>query len=263
MDIQLVILGYHRSGTSAATQHLARAGLFVGDELLGANASNPHGHFEDRAFVKVHEAIFRENGTHWLAPDPFVPAISPSLRQSVREIVADRNAHHGTWGFKDPRACLFVDFWRTALSSPRFLVCLRHYSVCIDSVVRRALAAVRTTAVRPDAALQVNLLSDPDAIARSWICHMLPILRLMRRHPEIVYTVDVAELQGSLAADLNQAFGMDLEPLPLSDTFDPALYRAAPKGKITLSRDVGALAERIWVALTKARKEAASLKFAA
>jgi len=31
---QLVILGYHRSGTSAATQHLVRAGLFVGDELL-------------------------------------------------------------------------------------------------------------------------------------------------------------------------------------------------------------------------------------
>ncbi|MEM8551934.1 MAG: hypothetical protein AAGF45_06090 [Pseudomonadota bacterium] len=263
MDAQVVILGYHRSGTSAATQHLARSGLFVGDLLLGANASNPHGHFEDRAFVKVHEAIFRENGTHWLAPEPFVPAISQDLRQSVREIVADRTAHHGTWGFKDPRACLFVDFWRSVLPAPRFLVCLRHYEACIDSIARRAIAAIRTTPERADAALQMRLASDHDAIARSWVCHMLPLLRLMQRHSDIVHAVDIAELGGSLASDLNQRFNLDLEPIPLSDTFDPALYSASPQTRVALSAPVKATAQKVWAALTRARRDQSALRAAA
>lgn len=249
---QLVILGYHRSGTSAATQHLVRAGLFVGDELLAANASNPHGHFEDRAFVRLHERIFAENGENWLAPSPFVPIVSAELRQDVRALVADRDAHHSFWGFKDPRACLFVDFWRTMLSAPRFLVCLRHYRACVDSVVRRSLSAVRTTTARQEARYQMLTGADHDAIARSWIAHMLPLLRLMQQQPEIVYSVSVGNVHGSIAGTIARRFGLPLEPVELAETFDPALYRADADVDIRLSDEVAALAERVWRALLDA-----------
>ncbi len=260
---QLVILGYHRSGTSAATQHLVRAGLFVGDELLSGNASNPHGHFEDRAFVRIHERIFAENGEKWLAPSPFVPIVSPDLRQHIKALVADRDAHHSFWGFKDPRACLFVDMWRTMLSSPRFLVCLRHYRACVDSVVRRALSAVRTTTARDEARHQMLTASDHDAIARSWIAHMLPLLRLMRQHPQIVHSVSVGETHGSIAGVLAQRFGFPLEPVDLADTFNPALYKADADVDIRLSDDVAALAERVWQALLGAHASAERLESAA
>jgi len=263
MARQLVILGYHRSGTSAATQHLVRAGLFVGDELLSANASNPHGHFEDRAFIRIHERIFTENGENWLAPSPFVPIVSPDLRQHIRELVADRDAHHNVWGFKDPRACLFVDVWRTMLSAPRFLICLRHYRACVDSVVRRALSAVRTTTDRHEARVQMLLAADHDAIARSWVAHMLPLLRLMRRHPDIVHTVAVGEMRGSIAGDLAARFGFPLAPVDLAETFDPRLYKADAAVDISLSSEVAALAERVWQELLAAHQDAHTLESAA
>lgn len=263
MARQLVILGYHRSGTSAATQHLVKAGLFVGDELLSANASNPHGHFEDRAFIRVHERIFSENGANWLAPSPFVPIVSPDLRQHIRALVADRDAHHEFWGFKDPRACLFVDTWRTMLSAPRFLVCMRHYRACVDSVVRRALSAVRTTTAREEARSQMLLAADHDAIARSWVAHMLPLLKLMREHPDIVHTVAVGEMRGSIAADLARRFGFPLRPVELADTFDPALFKADADVDIRLSPDVAALCERVWQAMMEAHQTFAKLETAA
>ncbi|MEM9223988.1 MAG: hypothetical protein AAGB11_16530 [Pseudomonadota bacterium] len=253
MGLQLVVLGYHRSGTSAATQHLVEAGLFVGEDLLGANVSNPHGHFEDEDFVHVHERIFEENGESWLAPNPFVPIISSALRSHMTALVGQRDAAHDYWGFKDPRACLFVDVWRTVLSSPRFLVCLRHYRACVDSVVRRALAAVRTTADRSEGRTQMLLASDHDAIARSWVAHMLPLLRLMRHHPELVHAVELATLGGSIAGDLHGRFGFPLDPVPLSHTFEPGLLRADQNVAIHISSDVAQLADRVWEALLEAQ----------
>lgn len=261
--MQLVILGYHRSGTSAATQHLARAGLFVGDDLLAAYDSNPHGHFEDRAVVAIHEAIFRENGQHWLSPNPLVPMISPMVRSKAIDYVATRSAWHDVWGFKDPRACLFVDFWRTILPQPRFLICLRHYRACVDSVVRRALQAVRSTAQQDEAQDQMRISVDHDAIARSWVCHMMPLLNLMRHRPEIVHTVDVGNLDGSIAGELRQRFGLPLADIALSETFDPTLYRDAADAHVILSRETAELAERMWLALLEARARAGALELAA
>ncbi|GAB5376162.1 MAG: hypothetical protein AcusKO_26240 [Acuticoccus sp.] len=231
------------------------AGLFVGDELLSANESNPHGHFEDRAFIRIHERIFSENGAGWLAPSPFVPIVSPDLRNHIRALLADRDAHHSFWGFKDPRACLFVDTWRTMLSAPRFLVCLRHYRACVDSVVRRALSAVRTTTARNEARQQMLLASDHDAIARSWIAHMLPLLRLMRLHPAIVHSVCVGDMPLSIAADLADRFGLPLSPIPLSASFEPTLFKADVDVEITLSDETAQIAERVWVALMEAHAD--------
>jgi len=39
---QLIVAGFHRSGTSLVCQVLHRAGLFLGYDLLGAVFSNPY-----------------------------------------------------------------------------------------------------------------------------------------------------------------------------------------------------------------------------
>ena len=65
MSEQLIIAGFHRSGTSLVCQLLHRAGLFLGDELLGATFSNPNGHFEDAEVVELHERILADNGRTW------------------------------------------------------------------------------------------------------------------------------------------------------------------------------------------------------
>ena len=84
----LLILGMHRSGTSLAASLLESAGLHVGQRLLGANASNPRGHFEDEDFVEFQQAVLRRldmNEDGWVvATSPPVPdAISARARALV------------------------------------------------------------------------------------------------------------------------------------------------------------------------------------
>ncbi|MBJ3774698.1 hypothetical protein [Acuticoccus mangrovi] len=211
-------------------------------------------------FVNIHERILKENGERWLAPNPFVPIITPAVRNHAQSVVARRDAAHADWGFKDPRACLFVDLWRTILSDPRFLVCLRHYTACIDSLVRRALESVRTTAERPLSQIHMRLAADEDRVARSWIAHMLPLVRLIRQNRDIVHVVTVGNLEptDSITADLNARFGFRLDERPLADTFDDNLFRADAQARSRLSPETKAIAETVWQALTEAATPAAS-----
>ena len=70
MSDQLIIGGFHRSGTSATARLLHRAGLFLGYELLEALPSNPYGHFEDREVVDLHRHILNGNEQTWLVDEP-------------------------------------------------------------------------------------------------------------------------------------------------------------------------------------------------
>src|SRR5215204_5245116 len=107
MSDQLIIAGFHRSGTSATAQILHRAGLFLGDELLEALPSNPYGHFEDKEIKRLHEGIFADNERGWIIDEPFLPMIGQRRWQQMQALIERRNSEHSLWGFKDPRACLF------------------------------------------------------------------------------------------------------------------------------------------------------------
>jgi hypothetical protein len=48
------------------TRMLHKAGLFVGDRLLGAVPSNPHGHYEDEEVLRFHDRVLEANGCNWM-----------------------------------------------------------------------------------------------------------------------------------------------------------------------------------------------------
>jgi hypothetical protein len=73
---QLIVAGFHRSGTSLVCQLLHRAGLFLGYDLMGAAFSNPYGHFEDTEVHHLHEQILADNGHTWMVSEPFLPVIA-------------------------------------------------------------------------------------------------------------------------------------------------------------------------------------------
>ena len=97
---QLIVAGFHRSGTSLVCQLLHRAGLFLGYDLLDAAFSNPHGHFEDTEILNLHEQILADNGRTWLVSEPFLPVITESHWQKLEQIIQRRNTEHDLWGFK-------------------------------------------------------------------------------------------------------------------------------------------------------------------
>ncbi len=232
MNTQLVILGHHRSGTSALAQHCQSAGLFLGHELLGAKASNPLGHFEDRAFFEINEAIFQSNLFSWDTPRDVVPIVHPEIRRAAFEKIAQRDSENAIWGFKDPRSCMLLDFWHAMLSNPKYLICLRHYSACIDSILRRHVLDFYAI---PDLPQRQSLTRAPfnaDIACANWCVYMSNLLSFLesRDVDALVVQIDALPPDASVAADLNARFNLMLEPIPLNQTFRPELFQ---KKKIT------------------------------
>jgi hypothetical protein len=66
----IVILGMHRSGTSTIARILASIGINMGERIMGANESNPFGHYENLDFVELNDEILINAGGSWKKPPP-------------------------------------------------------------------------------------------------------------------------------------------------------------------------------------------------
>jgi hypothetical protein len=126
-----VILGMHRSGTSALAGVLQQLCVDFGDDLIGATPANPKGHFELTAAVQMNDHLLRRVfGARWKTPfrlpgnwrdlvDVDVVAFEHRLRLPNGRVC----------GLKDPRMCRLVPIWQHLLSrrgfKPRFILALR------------------------------------------------------------------------------------------------------------------------------------------
>ena len=253
MSKQVVIVGYHRSGTSAMGQNCQAAGLFVGDDLLGAKPSNPLGHYEDREFFEINEAILSYNYCRWNMTTDFAPVISRPLACLGAEMISKRDAEHEVWGFKDPRVCVLLDYWNGLLPNPKYLICLRHYSACIDSMQRRAIQdyyGMRT----PEQARNVgrNVLNH-DAACANWCIYMSAVLQFLMQEnaPAVVVRIDRLSRDTSVAQRMNEEFGIDLDPIPMSETFRPELFQGDDVAWLNIAPELRLAADRLWGALSE------------
>jgi hypothetical protein len=133
----LCVTGMHRSGTSMVARLLNLCGLDLGPEqdLLPPAFDNPAGFWENADFVRLNDALLRAWGGSWERP-PAAPGEGGELRGRALGLVG-RFAGREPWGWKDPRCCLTLPFWRGLLPGLRVLVCVRH-----------PLAAARSLAAR-------------------------------------------------------------------------------------------------------------------
>jgi hypothetical protein len=66
--VALLVLGVHRSGTSAITRVLSLCGGTLPAGLVGANSGNPLGYWEPRAALYLNEEILYRHSSSWLDP---------------------------------------------------------------------------------------------------------------------------------------------------------------------------------------------------
>jgi hypothetical protein len=226
MARELIVAGFHRSGTSMTTQLLHRAGLFVGDELIGAVPSNPYGHFEDREFMRLHEAILADNGRNWQVGTPFVPRISRPRWLSAQRLVHRRRLHHRVWGFKDPRTCLFMEMWRHLMPGARVLIVFRSAVDSAYSLERRH--TTQYFAREGPAENHLRYFKEPDLALRMWIVHNRALLRFARAHPDDVLAISFETLARGypLVSLLEERWSLGLEPTPTMQVFDPTVTRS-------------------------------------
>lgn len=141
---QVVVLGMHRSGTSALTGALSAMGVFVGDEpdLTGKSWENPQGFFERRDARKICDTLLHSADADWwkiskFRPDDVDHATARVLRQEIKNLVQALDGSGRTWALKEPRLCLLFPIFRSALARPFALVAYRHPLEVARSLRRR------------------------------------------------------------------------------------------------------------------------------
>lgn len=132
----VVVIGMHRSGTSAIAGALGLCGLRLPEEryLLPAQPDNPRGFFENRVLVDVNQRVLEALGGDWSAPAPVPPAWheDPSLNELRTEAQKTFRETMPTdaWVWKDPRTCLTLPFWLPILGDEPPAVVYIHRDPC-------------------------------------------------------------------------------------------------------------------------------------
>lgn len=121
--MQYLVLGMHRSGTSALTRVLQLMGCHLGgdEELTPGDASNPKGYFERRDAWALDEWLLERLGGSWhdltRLDGEAVPAeLQAEFAARLRPIL-ERLEPHRPWALKDPRMCVLLPSWRACLSA--------------------------------------------------------------------------------------------------------------------------------------------------
>jgi hypothetical protein len=120
----VLVIGMHRSGTSAVTGALGNLGLALPapNDLVSGRPDNPI-HYESQALTDVDDALLRAWGGSWSAP-PLLPpgwehsATTLEILGRARTAAATAYPGGGPLAWKDPRLCLLLPFWRSVLAEP-------------------------------------------------------------------------------------------------------------------------------------------------
>ena len=112
----IMVLGMHRSGTSALTKGLAALGVDLGSDLMPACPHNPTGYWEDMGFYGFNEELLKALNRRWddmgfVELDELLELSAGSLFSRAVAFVRDRLGGRALLGVKDPRFALLLPFW--------------------------------------------------------------------------------------------------------------------------------------------------------
>ena len=120
----ILIVGMHRSGTSALAGLVGKLGVPLGDRLLAPGSDNPKGYWEHQDVVAVHERLLNRLGSRWddvrALPEGWLE--SEAAREAavaIGEIISRDFSGNLVWAVKDPRLCRVLPLWVEALQKHR------------------------------------------------------------------------------------------------------------------------------------------------
>lgn len=139
-----LVLGMHRSGTSAATQLLALAGAHLPDNVMPGDEHNAKGYFEPWRIAIFNDERLRAGGGAW--DDPFSHPYRPIDDEAgwaarARVLFAQEYGRSRYPLLKDPRVSVLMPLWRDVLRAEgleaRCVIPVRHPLAVAGSLARR------------------------------------------------------------------------------------------------------------------------------
>ncbi|MEM9952377.1 MAG: hypothetical protein AAF846_12285 [Chloroflexota bacterium] len=212
----LMIAGMHRSGTSLTANWLQSCGLFIGDNLLETRSkySNPAGkHYEDVEFLSFHKALLKDNGYRdegYLTDQKI--KISNNHRSDAVKMIQARAENH-SWGWKEPRSTLLIDFWDDLLPNMVMFGVYRHPMQVVDSIIRRdsQYPHWRKRLIKRIRNFPLNRAKSH--YHRVWMRYNTQMINFFHNNPEravILEINDLIEVSKPILVYLNNTLGFNL-----------------------------------------------------
>lgn len=131
-----IVLGMHRSGTSAITRALPVLGVELGDRLMpSAEGNNDKGFWEDIDLNELNIEMLKLLSSDWSYLTTVTPDHVARLRQQgyflrAVELMRKKTGSVAYLGLKDPRVAKLMPFWREVFAHCQldvsYIVALRH-----------------------------------------------------------------------------------------------------------------------------------------
>lgn len=144
--VGVLVLGMHRSGTSALTRVLSLLGCDLPKTLVPAHPSNEAGHWESLPIVELNDDILNSAGTNqndWLAFNPgwYASPKAAEFKERALSALAEEFGKSRLFALKDPRICRFAPFWLDVLDTagvrPAIIMPIRNPLEVAESLFRR------------------------------------------------------------------------------------------------------------------------------
>jgi len=178
--ICLLVLGMHRSGTSAMTRLIGLLGADLPKTLLGPAPSNERGHWEAVPLVAHHDRLLERLGSRW---DDWrkldIGALAPSVREEAARafhaLIDEEYAASPLFVLKDPRICRFAPSVVELLAARN--IASRHILV-----LRNPLAVAASLAERDG--------MTPGFATLMWLRHVLDAEAATRHAPRAIVSYE-------------------------------------------------------------------------
>ena len=142
-----MVLGAHRSGTSALAGVIQRLGVDLGDHLLGPQEGvNDRGFWEHSDLVALHDRLLEKLGSRWDSIHPlpknwWQSTDIKTISGEIADIVEKEFSNSQLWGLKDPRLCRLLPLWLDILAQvdckPSFIIVYRNPLEVAESLSHR------------------------------------------------------------------------------------------------------------------------------
>lgn len=131
----IVVMGMHRSGTSALAGVLAKMGADLPQEIMPANGDNQKEYFESLKIFRLNDAILASAESFWddwreFSPDWYLSQQKINYAARAAEVLDQEFSSSPFVVLKDPRMCRLLPFWIEVLGNdnvtPLFICTHRH-----------------------------------------------------------------------------------------------------------------------------------------
>lgn len=177
MNQALIVLGMHRSGTSAVAGALAKLGAAAPANLMPEHPDNPKGYWESEPLAQLNDQILEAAGSSWHDWRPISDAwfetdLAKTLSKEAARALRLEFPVDGPIVLKDPRICRLMPLWREALVQAG-------YEPVIATPLRRPLEVASSLAKRDDFSMGRAYLI--------WLRHVLEAERTTRDLPRVIF----------------------------------------------------------------------------